>query len=66
MKEKLISLLGVKSIITIMISIVFCYLGVVGKIAPDKFQDLFYIVISFYFGSQVTRRDNAIQNVNNM
>ena len=62
MKEKIINrLVTVKSIVTIILAIVFAYLSVTGVIAPDKFQDIFYIVIAFYFGSQLekTARDTG-------
>jgi hypothetical protein len=59
MKEKIIRLLGVKSIVTIVLCLVFAYLSIVGTIQPDQFMTIFTVVISFYFGTQVERRDNG-------
>ena len=50
MKEKLINLIDVKSILTILLTLVFCYLSVIGKILPDQFITIFMMVVSFYFG----------------
>lgn len=62
MKEKIVNrLLTVKSIITLLLAAVFAYLGITGAVSPDAFQDIFYIVVSFYFGSQSERLN---QNVN--
>ena len=59
MKEKIIRLLGVKSIVTIVLCLVFAYLSIVDVILPDQFMTIFTVVISFYFGTQVERRDNG-------
>lgn len=59
MKEKIIRLLGVKSIVTIVLCLVFAYLSIVGTVQPDQFMTIFTVVISFYFGTQVERRDNG-------
>ena len=64
MKEKLIKLLGVKSIITILLCLVFCYLSIIGTITADQFMTIFTVVVSFYFGTQVERRDNNSINNN--
>ena len=56
MKEKIVNrLLTVKSIVTLLLTAVFAYLSIVGKIEPAAFQDIFYIIIAFYFGSQVEK-----------
>lgn len=59
MKEKLIKLMGVKSIVTIILCLVFSYLSIIGTVQPDQFMTIFTVVISFYFGTQVERRDNG-------
>lgn len=51
--------LTIKSVVTLMLTIVFCVLGVTGAIEPDSFQDIFYIVIAFYFGSSLEKTANA-------
>ena len=45
----------VKSIVTIILTVVFAVLSLNGAIAPDKFQDIFYIIVAFYFGSSLEK-----------
>lgn len=46
------NLLTVKSIVTIMLTVVFSYLAVVGRISGEQFLTVFSVVIAFYFGTQ--------------
>lgn len=56
MWEKIVNrLLTVKSLVTLSLTLVFAYLGVTGAIAADSFQDIFYIIIAFYFGSSLEK-----------
>lgn len=57
MKERLQRLLTIKSIVTIITTIVFSYLAITGEIAPDQFMLIFTTIIAFYFGTQV-EKDN--------
>ena len=60
MKEKIISrLLTVKSIVTLSLTGVFAYLAASGKVQPENFQDIFYIIIAFYFGSSLEKTANS-------
>lgn len=60
MKEKVLNrLLTVKSIVTISLTAVFAFLSATGKVSPDAFQDIFYIIIAFYFGSSLEKTANA-------
>ena len=52
-------LLTVKSIVTISLTAVFAFLSITGKVAADAFQDIFYIIIAFYFGSSLEKTANA-------
>ena len=52
MKEKLSKLLTIKSIVTILVTIVFCYLSIVQAISAELFMTVFTVIISFYFGTQ--------------
>lgn len=65
MKEKLAKLINVKSIITILLAIVFSYLSISGDIQPDQFMTIFTVIISFYFGTQTEKKDNNSNNSNN-
>ena len=57
MKNRLLKLLTVKSIVTILLTIVFCYLCFVGVIAASQFMTIFTVIISFYFGTQVEKNN---------
>lgn len=52
MKEKLTNLLTVKSIVTIILTLVFSYLAVIGKVTAQEFLTVFAVIIAFYFGTQ--------------
>lgn len=52
MKTRLLKLLTVKSIVTIILTVVFSYLSASGKINPEQFLMIFTTVIAFYFGTQ--------------
>lgn len=55
MKNKLIALLTVKSIVTILLTIVFCILSIHGELDSDKFLTIFTTIIAFYFGTQAEK-----------
>ena len=57
MKEKLTKLINVKSIITILLTLVFCYLSIKGDISADLFDRVFMIIIAFYFGTQAEKHN---------
>ena len=52
MKEIINKLLTVKSILTIMLSVVFSVLAVEGRISGEQFLMIFTTIIAFYFGTQ--------------
>lgn len=52
MKERLSKLIDVKSIVTILLTLVFAYLSVIGKIQSQEFLTIFTVIISFYYGVQ--------------
>lgn len=45
-------LLTIKSIVTIALTGVFCYLAAGGEISGSEFLTIFATVIAFYFGTQ--------------
>lgn len=55
MKERLNKLLTIKSIVTMLLTVVFCYLSIVGQITAELFMTIFVVVIGFYFGTQATK-----------
>lgn len=56
MKNKLINLLTVKSIVTIMLSVVFCIMSLKCIISGRDFITIFTTVIAFYFGTQAEKK----------
>ena len=52
MKERLSKLLTVKSIVTIILTLVFAYLAIVKVISGEQFLTIFTTVVAFYFGTQ--------------
>ena len=52
MLNKLSKLINVKSIVTLVLTGVFSFLALTGKIAMDNFTDMFQIIMIFYFGTQ--------------
>lgn len=56
MKKRLESLLCVKSIVTIILTIVFAFLSITGVINESQYVTIFTIVIGFYFGTQAEKK----------
>ena len=56
MKEKFAKLIDVKSIVTMMLTLVFCILALLGAISAQEFMTIFVVVIGFYFGTQAQKR----------
>ena len=59
MKERLSKLLTVKSIVTVLLTIVFCYLSIVGVIKADLFMSVFTVIIAFYYGTQHEKQNTV-------
>ena len=55
MKEKLAKLIDVKSIVTLVLSVVFSYLAISKVISGTEFLSVFVMIVSFYFGTQTTK-----------
>jgi hypothetical protein len=58
-KERLAKLINVKSFVTVLLTIVFCYMAIVGEISAELFMTVFTVVISFYFGTQAEKKTNT-------
>lgn len=54
--ENIRNLFTVKSIVTIMLTVVFSYLAIVGEIGGEQFLQIFSVVIAFYFGTQFEKQ----------
>ena len=57
-KERIAKLIDVKSIMTIMLTIVFCVLALLGVIKAEQFLTVFTVVVSFFFGVKSGREEN--------
>lgn len=55
-KKRLANLLAVKSIVTVILTVVFAYLAVRGQVTTEQFLTVFTVVIAFYFGTQAERK----------
>ena len=57
--KRLAALLSVKSIVTIILTCVFAYMAVTGRISQD-FMTIYAVVIAFYFGTQSQKVQDAV------
>ena len=55
LKKRLANLLAVKSIVTIVLTVVFAYLTCTGGVTAEQFLTVFTVVIAFYFGTQTMK-----------
>lgn len=63
MQERLSKLLSIKSIVTLLLTLVFCYLSVTRVIEPELFMAVFTTVIAFYFGTKSAETKTTAENV---
>ena len=54
-RKRIANLLTVKSIVTVVLTLVFAYLAVAGQVTTEQFLTVFTVVIAFYFGTQAER-----------
>lgn len=62
MKEQFSKLIDVKSIITILLTAVFCYLAIANELSQE-FMTIFTVVVSFYFGTQSQKTQAQIDEI---
>lgn len=61
MKERFSKLLTVKSIVTILLTVVFCILSIRSTL-PQEFMVIYTMIIGFYFGTQSEKdKNNTLQ-----
>lgn len=58
-KKRAAALLSVKSIVTIILTVVFAFLAAMGRVTAEQFLTVFTVVIAFYFGTQSTKKENG-------
>lgn len=59
--KRIAVLFSVKSIVTIVLTGVFAYMAVVGKISQD-FMTIYAVIIAFYFGTQSQKIQDAVES----
>lgn len=52
MKQRLHRLLTIKSLVTLVGTLVFAVLSLLGQVSPREFLTVYTVIISFYFGTQ--------------
>lgn len=60
--SKLSSLIEVKKIIALLVTIVFCVLAFNGGIQSTEFLTIFSLIIGYYFGASGTRQAINLEN----
>lgn len=55
-RDKLIKLIDVKSLVTLTLTVVFGVQTVKGYISSEQFLNVFTVVIAFYFGVQYQKK----------
>ena len=65
MLKKLAKLIDVKSLVTLALAAAFIILSLKGVISADQFMTVFTVVISFYFGTQVGKKEAIESNEKN-
>lgn len=62
MKKRLANLLSVKSIVTIVLTIVFAYMAIKESITQD-FMTIYAVIIAFYFGTQSQKVQDVVDGI---
>lgn len=58
-KKRLGNLLSVKSLVTMVLTAVFAWMAIAGKISQD-FMTIYAVIIAFYFGTQSQKAQDAM------
>lgn len=62
LKKRLANLLCVKSIVTIVLTLVFAYMAIRGVVTSEQYLTVFTVVIAFYFGTQAARKEEQVND----
>lgn len=60
--KRLSNLMSVKSLVTLILTAIFAVMALRGDITGKDFLTIFLMVISFYFGTQSQKAQDAIDN----
>ena len=55
-------LLSIKRVIAFLLTLVFCYMAIIGAVKSTEFITIFSMIIAFYFGQSVGRRVDTTEN----
>lgn len=61
MKDRLQKLLSIKSIVTLLLTVVFSALALSDKVKTSEFMTVYTIIIGFYFGTQIEKNGGKNQ-----
>lgn len=64
LKNRLANLVSVKGLVTLVLTCVFAYLAIAGKIAQD-FMTVYAVIIAFYFGTQSQKLQDSMDGTTN-
>lgn len=56
--KRIAKLIDVKSLISLSLTWVFCFLALKGIVPTDKFFEIYLVIIAFYFGTQYEKNKN--------
>lgn len=62
--KRLVALMSVKSLVTLILTGVFAYMAVAGKISQD-FMTIYAVIIAFYFGTQSQKVQDIMEGTGN-
>ena len=51
-QERVANLLSIKSLVTLILTLIFSYLSIIRVVSGEQFLTVFTVVIGFYFGTQ--------------
>lgn len=57
--KQLQKLVDVKSIVTLVLTLTFVILAIMGVISGDRFFEIYIMIISFYFGTQYQKNNSG-------
>lgn len=60
-KKRLANLLSVKSLVTLVLTLVFAYMAITGQISQD-FMTIYAVIIAFYFGTQSQKTQELLDD----
>ena len=59
--KRLANLMSVKSIVTLILTVVFAYMAITSSISQD-FMTIYAVIIAFYFGTQSQKVQEVMDN----